>query len=95
MTETEEMQDKIKRLETINFTITKCSPDVYHEFKTFCQEETNDNYSMGLKLLLEARNANIKEAVLFEQYQELKERIDALENAKSETKKKPKTMGSD
>lgn len=83
----ERVQDMVSR----NFSITKCPEKVYEKFVTFCKEETNNNYSMGLKVLLDAKEANIKEVVLFEQYIELKKRVESLESG--EEPDKPKTFG--
>lgn len=93
-----EIREKVVNLVTRNFSITKCPEKVYERFVKFCREETNDNYSMGLKSLLDARDANIKEILLFEQYMELNERVCKLEQAKEtpepEKKEKNKTFGS-
>jgi len=94
---TEKIHDKVKDLTTINFSITKCPHKVYEEFVSFCKEETNNNYSMGMKMLLDAMKVNIKEITLFERYMELKERIEKLEEGKSAPEKEPeekaKTFG--
>lgn len=97
----ENKADKLKNMMTRNFSITKCPDKVYQAFVEFCQGETNDNYSMGLKLLLDMKNANIKEVVLYEQYMELKAdfadlkaEIAELKGKKEETKTGVKTFGS-
>lgn len=102
-------KERIEKMQTMNFSITKCPLAVYEEFTDFCKAETNDNYSFGIKLLLNANKANIKELMLYEQYMLLAERVKALEETiaalttnkqENETpteepvKKTPKTMGS-
>jgi len=95
-------KEQVNQLTTINFSITKCPHKVFEEFVGFCAAETNDNYSMGIKLLLDARRTNIKEVILYEQYMELKNELADLkkklfeEEQKETTKKrqKPKTFGS-
>ena len=93
----ETTKERIDGLTTINFSITKCPIKVYKQFIEFCKKETNDNYSFGLKLCLEGMDANIKESLLFEQYIELRARLDELEQRLMETPEKkektPKTMG--
>ena len=87
------IKDRVNDITTINFSVTKCPLKVYREFVAFCKEETSDNYSFGLKLLLDGMKGNIREATLFQQYLEMKERLDKLEEKDGE--KPPfKTMGS-
>ena len=96
----EEIKKRVEEITTINFSITKCPHKVYKKFVEFCKTETNDNYSFGIKLLIDGMEANIKEAALYENYMILKERMDVLEEQinkpKEEEKKvkKLKTMGS-
>lgn len=96
----EDKKKKVEELTTINFSITKCPMKVFKRFSEFCKNETNDNYSFGLKLLVDGMEGNLKEALLYEQFMELKVRIDELEELlanKPETEPKrlkPKTMGS-
>lgn len=72
--------------------------EIFKRFSEYCKAETNDNYAFGLKLLLDCRDANIKEVVLYEQYMELKGELAELKASLSkpveEKKKGPKTMGS-
>ncbi|MAH49941.1 hypothetical protein CMI37_29250 [Candidatus Pacearchaeota archaeon] len=89
-----ELKDRIDDITTINFSITKCPLNVFKAFSTFCKKETNDNYAFGLKLLLDSREANVKEVVLYEQYLELKDEIENIKQKLDEPKKKkPITMG--
>ena len=90
-------KEKIENITTINFSITKCPMKIFKSFREFCQKETNDNYSFGLKLLLDSRSANVKEIVLYEQYLELRDEMNTLKTELEEfkrVKKKPKTLGS-
>jgi len=94
-----DVKDRIDDLTTINFSITKCPLKVFKAFSEFSKTETNDNYAFGLKMLLDSREVNVKEVVLYEQYLELKDRVAVIEQQlaepeKVEEKKKPKTMGS-
>ncbi len=90
------MKDRVDDITTINFSITKCPLKVFKGFSTFCKQETNDNYAFGLKLLLESREANVKELVLYEQYLSLKQEIEEIKSKldKKDEKIKPKTLGS-
>ena len=93
------MSDKKERIEditTINFSITKCPMKIFKSFREFCKAETNDNYSFGLKILLDSREANIKEVVLYELYTKLRDEVEQLKAEKIERKEEPKikTLGS-
>jgi|TARA_Y100000034_G_scaffold135310_1_gene206681 hypothetical protein len=91
-----ELKERLDDITTINFSITKCPLKVFKAFSSFCKKETNDNYAFGLKLLLDSREANVKEVVLYEQYLKLKDEvadIRKLVDAPTE-RKRPKTMGS-
>lgn len=92
------IKEKVLDLVTVNFNIKSCPEKIHQEFSEFCKVEANDNYPMGLKLLLDAKNSNIKEALLFEQYMELKVRVEELEKQLQQQpdepkKAKPKTFG--
>lgn len=90
-------KEKVEELTTINFSITKCPMKVFKKFSEFCKSETNDNYSFGLKVLIDGVEGNVKEALLYEQYMELNARVTDLENKDNpepEPKKVPKTLGS-
>ena len=95
----DEIKKRVEGIATINFSISKCPVKVYEDFVQFCKEETGDNYAFGLKMACEALKGNAKDAVLFQQYLELKERVDVLEEKLNEGKveskaKGPKTFGS-
>jgi hypothetical protein len=92
-----DIKQRVSELTTINFSITKCPEKVFQRFTDFCRKETGNNYSFGLKLLLDGMEGNIKEALIFEQYIELKAEIEdikaSLAETKPEKKKKDKTFG--
>ena len=99
MEQNKSTRDRVKDITTINFSITKCPHRVYQDFVEFCKKETNENYSMGLKLLTEGMKSNIKEVVLFEQYIELKHELsqlrlelEELKNPSEKVEKKSKTF---
>lgn len=94
----EDIKERVEKLTTINFSITKCPIKVYKRFVEFCKGETNDNYSFGLKLMLDGMDGNVKESLLFQQYIEIKERLDKIEivlNDKDDVEEKSdvKTFG--
>ena len=103
--EKKELNERVQALVTRNFSITKCPERVYDDFVNFCKDETNDNYSMRLKMLLEARKTNIKEVILYEQYMELKHEFEEFKTVVAEElhklqgkplaseKKVPRTFG--
>ena len=97
----EEIKERVMEITTRNFSITKCPERVFQDFVAFAKKETNDNYSMALKMLLDAKEANIKEVILFEQYMELKQEIASLRASIEDTpeeeepkRQAPKTFGS-
>jgi hypothetical protein len=102
MTE-KKITERVKDLTTVNFSITKCPQKVYEEFVAFCKEETNDNYSMGLRDLLNGMKSNIKEVVLYQQYMETKDELNQIRAElarmqtemvpEQETETKPATFG--
>lgn len=90
--ETTTTRDKVMKMATINFSITKCPQKVYEEFVMFCQSETNDNYSMGLKMLIELYKTNAKENHIFNKLEELESEIEQLKkqpNNPTETQTQP------
>ena len=93
----EEEENSIKRkvmdLVTINFSITKCPQEVHEVFTQFCREETNDNYSMGLKLLMERSSFNEQLNHIHWRLQELEESMGG-ESEEPPKKFKIKRMGS-
>jgi hypothetical protein len=91
-----ETKDRIDDITTINFSITKCPMKIFKSFREFCKSETNDNYSFGLKILLDSRETNIKEVVLYELYTNLRDEFEQFKQEMSERKEKPKlkTLGS-
>lgn len=93
------VKENVEKLITYNFSVTKCPIKIYKKFVEFCKQECSDNYAFGLKLLLDGVEGNVKEALLFQQYIELKERIEALEQdmlkmSGAVNQTGPKTMGS-
>ena len=96
-----EINNKLSKITSINFSITKCPHKVYERFINFAKSETSDNYSMALKMLLDGLDANIKEVHLYEQYmglklevEELKELVENLRGTETkEESTKPKTFG--
>jgi len=73
---------------TINFTVSNCPLSTFKLFGDFCKLEASHNYSFGLKLLLEARETNANQLVLYEQYLGLRDEVEQL-------KKQVKKIGSE
>jgi hypothetical protein len=98
--ETATSKEKLEEMTTINFSITKCPMKVFKRFSEFCKKDTNDNYSFGLKMLLDARESNIKEVILYEQYMQLKDEVEqikhtlSVQNEVQRSEPGPKTLGS-
>ena len=92
----EKIREKIDSMVTRNFWITKCPEHIFEEFASFCEVETSNNYSMGLKLLLDFKKENVKEIFLFQKILELESKINQLEPEVliDDKKDKKKTFGS-
>lgn len=79
-----------------SFSICSSPIQVIRDFKEFCRFETKDDYSLGLKLLLErdkAKQINLQQQM---KIQELEQRLIGLENKpeeEEEEKTKVKTFG--
>lgn len=61
---------------------------VHDGFKEFCKYETQDNYTLGLKLLLETWEQFYKLTSIIDAVKELEVRLEALENPKKKEEKK-------
>ena len=73
------IQERIDERTVRDFWITNCPEKVWKEFNTYAKEETNNNYSIALKLLLNSNKANAKEKLLYERYIQLDTRMRQLE----------------
>ena len=60
---------------------------VYEAFKNFCMLETKNDYTLGLKRLLEAKQLDWKEGMMFDLINDLERRVQELENKSKEDKK--------
>jgi len=80
-------EEEASAVTTINFSITKCPIVIHKRFVDYCKKESNDNYSFGLKLLLDGMDGNVKEATLFQQYIELKGEMKELKEEMEKLKK--------
>lgn len=101
------MIDRKERVDALmtqkSFSICSAPITVIRDFKVFCKIETKDDYSLGLKLLLERNKMNFQQEVfamkiqeLEAKNQELEARITILENGDDEEKQKEpkvKTFG--
>ncbi len=61
-------------------TRLKESKLVYEAFKNYCKLETKDDYTLGLKKLMELAQHDWKEEMLYDLIRDLEERIIQLEN---------------
>lgn len=77
--------------ETIGFSVkapkTEMNEAIHNGFRLFCKEETKDDYTLGIKRLLEAYQTDWKHDVLMERILELTARIDALEKGEEKEQK--------
>ena len=65
---------------------TKENEQVHEAFKEFCKVECDNNYTQGVKKLLENYDIDYKYESLFEMCQELKERLNKIEAKAKEPK---------
>lgn len=75
-----------------SFSICGCPIKIIKEFKDFCIDETKNDYSMGLKVLLERNTINFQQELFAMKILELENKMGRLE-PKEEEKLKVKTFG--
>jgi hypothetical protein len=67
--EFEQFEKQIKEFETISFNVkflkTDENMEIFKSFKEFCQKNTQDNYLLGIKMLLDYMDADWKYECLF------------------------------
>ena len=89
-----DMTERIENMTTRNFSITRCPEKVWKDFVKFCEEETGDSYSMGIKVLLDLYKTNAKELMLYKRIIDIEDKVDALTKVPGDAKLKTKTFGS-
>lgn len=73
------IQDRVDDRTVRDFWITNCPEKVWKEFNTYAKDETNNNYSIAIKLLLSTNKSNAKERLLYERYIQLDLRMSQIE----------------
>jgi len=77
----------------IGFTVkakdTDCNQQTHNRFRSFCNDNTEGNYTLGLKQLLEIVDSDYKYQSLFEMIMDLQDEI-AIIKTKLEDKKTEK-----
>jgi len=74
-----------------SFSICKAPVTVIRDFKDFCRVETKDDYSLGLKLLMERNKASFQQEAFAMKIQEIEGRlIDMETKGVPEVEEKPK-----
>jgi len=81
--------ERINKITTRDFYISKCPEDTYQRFVAFCSRETLNYYALGLKYLLDFAETNAKDAVFFQRLLAMEERIIALEEKLAVAEQKP------
>lgn len=75
----------------IRFTIraqdNEANRKVHEAFKAFCEAECDNNYTFGIRRLLEEYESDAKFEALWEHMSQLQVRIDELENKIAQPKK--------
>jgi len=101
MEEVKDMDMKERTDALINvksFSICSAPISVIKDFKDFCKLESKNDYSLGLKILLERNRMNFQQEIFAIKIQELEGRLEALETKPQEPvekKEKIKTFGGD
>lgn len=67
---------------------TEQNQEVHQDFKEFCRIETDNNYTLGLKKLLDTYSGDIKFEILYQEIQTLKNDIELLKVKPKENKDK-------
>lgn len=76
----ENIQKRVNDMTTRTFWITNCPEDVWREFNEYAKTQTNNNYSIALKLLLGISKTDAKSSVLYERFIDLDKRVIDIEN---------------
>ena len=80
MDKNKNIQERVKDRTTRNFWVTNCPEEIWEEFNDYAKKETNNNYSIAIKLLLGIAKTNAKESVMYERYIKIEKRIQDMEN---------------
>ena len=83
-----ELSDEGKIWFTIRANDTEQNSLIHKGFKEYCKVECNNDYTQGLKRLLELADGESKFEILYAKVVELEERINSLEN-KGEKEEEP------
>jgi hypothetical protein len=65
---------------------TEQNQNVHNDFKEFCRLETDNNYTLGLRKLLESYSGDTKFEILYQEIQSLKNDIEVLKSKPKEDK---------
>lgn len=76
----EDIQKRVDNITTRNFWVTNCPEKVWKEFNDYAKKETNNNYSVALKLLLGISKTDAKSSVLYERFIDLDRRVNLIES---------------
>ena len=76
-----------------SFSICGCPVKLIQEFKEFGMSETKNDYSMGLKILLERNSINFQQEVFASKIREIEDRMILLEQPKEQEGTRSKTFG--
>lgn len=82
--------DKVDDITVVNFMVNECPLTLLKKFKAYAKEHTRMNYPLAIKRLLESAEANAKEAMIWENIMELKDRVTLLESSKTDSTVKPR-----
>jgi len=88
----ETIKERVDSITTRTFWITNCPEKVWEEFSKYAKDETNNNYSIALKLLLGTNKSDAKSRVLYERYIQLDMRLRQAESNIVQMAKSMKVM---
>jgi len=78
----DKIEGKIKKIKNISFFDTEGNNAIWKAFILFCSEESDNNYLMGLKILLQSYSTDWKYASLYTGITELRQELAQLKNEK-------------
>ena len=74
-----DIQKRVDNITTRTFWITNCPEKVWKDFNEYAKTQTNNNYSVAVKLLLGIAKTDAKSSVLYERFIDLDKRVSDIE----------------
>jgi hypothetical protein len=88
----EEIESKIKKKRIIAYFDTVSNQKVWDTFLLFCENEADNNYLQGIKVLLESYSTDWKYASLYNDIESIKKDLFDLKEKKNEKDKEDRSV---